>query len=160
MPQYVRKRTDGKRRGPYRVRMEKIRHANSSVHHDDLQVKILVMGHTYEWSNILLAKVRFSGTFELMTSAWERLLGYARHEFAGKTLRQIMGLEERIPVTAIAAILDQRNPAPVDMNVCCRNGQIKSLRLHRRFDLDERAVYILAEEAREHGPGDRPPRAG
>ena len=94
-----------------------------------------------------------------MTSAWERLLGYARHEFAGKTLRQIMGLGERIPVTAIAAILDERNPAPVEINMCCRNGQIKSLRLHRRFDLDERAVYILAEEAGERRPEDRPPQA-
>jgi hypothetical protein len=140
--------------------MDTIRHASSSARPDDLQVKILVMGHTYEWSNILLAKVRFSGTFELMTSAWEKLLGYARHEFAGKTLRQIMGLNERIPITAIAAILDERNPAPVDLNVCCRNGQIKSLRLHRRFDRGERAVYILAEETGEDGPGDRPPRAG
>jgi PAS domain-containing protein len=137
--------------------MERIRHANSSARPDDLQVKILVMGHTYEWSNILLAKVRFSGTFELMTSAWERLLGYARHEFAGKTLRQLMGLKERIPIAAVAAILDERNPAPVDLKVCCRNGQIKSLRLHRRFDPNERAMYILAEETEEHGPDDRPP---
>jgi hypothetical protein len=140
--------------------MEKIRQANASRRPDDLQVKVLVMGHTYEWSNILLAKVRFSGTFELMTSAWETLLGYARHEFAGKTLRELMGLRERIPITAIAAILDERNPAPVDLNVCCRNGQVKSLRLHRRFDRDERAVYILAEETGEHGPAARPPGAG
>src|SRR5688572_28478243 len=126
----VRIRTDEIRGGAYRVRMEKIRHANSSARPDDLQVKVLVMGNTYEWSNLLLAKVRFSGTFELMTSAWERLLGYAGHEFAGKTLRQIMGLGERIPVTAIAAILDERNPAPVDLKLFSRNGQLKSLRLH------------------------------
>jgi hypothetical protein len=138
--------------------MEKLRHAHSSVRPDDLQVKVLVMGHTYEWSNILLAKVR-SGTFELMTSAWESLLGYARHEFAEKTLRQLMGLEERIPIAAIDAILDERNPAPVDLKLFSRNGQLKSLRLHRRFDPAERAVYILAEETGEDGPGDRPPRA-
>ncbi len=155
---YVPKRTDAKQRGPYRVRMEKIRHANSSVRPDDLQVKVLVNGHAYEWSNILLAKVRFSGTFELMTSAWERLLGYARHEFAEKTLRQLMGLKEHIPITVVAAILDERNPAPVDLKVYSRSGQIKNLRLHRRFDPDERAVYILAEEAspRRDGPDDRP----
>ena len=123
-------------------------------------MKILVMGHTYEWSNILLAKVRYSGTFELMTVAWERLLGYARHEFEGKTLRQIMGLNELVPITAIAAILDERNPGPVDLKLYCRNGKLKNLRLHRRFDRDERAVYILAEEAGEHGPEDRAPRAG
>jgi hypothetical protein len=144
--------------------MEKIGHANSSARPDDLQVKILVMGHTYEWSNILLAKVRFSGTLELMTSAWERLLGYARHEFAGKTLRQLMGVEERIPIAAVAAILDEWNPLPVNLNVCCRSGEVKSLRLHRRFDPAERAVYILAEETGDgegNGPNDRPiPRAG
>jgi PAS domain-containing protein len=136
--------------------MDTIRHASSSARPDDLQVKILVMGHTYEWSNILLAKVRFSGTFELMTSAWERLLGYTRHEFAGRTLRQLMGVKKPIPIAAITAILDERNPLPVDLNVCCRNGEVKSLRLHRRFDPAERAVYILAEETREPGPGKVP----
>jgi hypothetical protein len=69
-----------------------------------------------------------------------------------------MGLEERIPIAAIAAILDERNAAPVDLKLFSRSGQLKSLRLHRRFDLDERAVYILAEETADQDSGDLPSR--
>ena len=138
-----------------------IKQANLSSHPDDLKLTVVVTpGHTYEWSTLLLAKVRYSGTFELLTSAWERLLGYACHEFAGKTLRQLMGHKERVPIAAVAAILDERIPDPVDLKLCCRDGQIKSLRLHRRFDPDERAVYILAEETVEPGPEGRPAGAG
>jgi PAS domain-containing protein len=141
--------------------MEEITRANASSRPDDLQLRVLVTpGQTYEGSNLLLAKVRFSGTFELLTSAWEKLLGYACHEIAGKTLRQLMGFEEPVPIAAVAAILDERNPAPVDLKLCCRNGQIKSLRLHRRFAPDERAVYILAEVTGDQAPDDRPPTRG
>jgi PAS domain-containing protein len=121
--------------------------AESTRHPDDLELSVIVgPGYAYEWSNLLLAKARFSGRLELLTSAWEKMLGYACHEFAGKTLRQIMGLEPPVRIAAVAAILDEQNPAPVDLKVFCRNGQIKSLRLHRRFAPDEDAVYILAEE--------------
>lgn len=121
-----------------------------SRHPDDFQLAVLsAPGHIYERSNALLAKAHFNGTLELLTAAWERLLGYGRQEFAGKTLCQLM--EPRKPVTAaVAAILDELNPGPVDLKVRCRDGQGKCLRLHRRFDPHERAVYILAEETLEN----------
>jgi hypothetical protein len=139
----------------------KIKQVHSSRRPDDLRLSVPIRpGKTYEWSNVLLAKVRYSGTFELLTSAWEKLLGYACHEFAGKTLRQLMGLKELVPIPVVAAILDEQNAEPVELKVYSRSGQIKRLRLHRRFDSDERAVYILAEETEEQGAGERPPRAG
>src|SRR6185436_5480336 len=99
-------------------------------------------------SNLLLAKACLDGTLELLTAAWKRLLGYGHHEFTGKTLDQIM--EPGKPVaTVIAAIFDERNPAPVELRVRSRDGQCKCLKLHRWFDSDERtglAVFIVAEE--------------
>lgn len=128
--------------------MEEISKTKFSSHPDDFQLAVLsAPGHTYEWSNVLLARAHFNGRLELLTAAWERLLGYGRQEFAGKTLCQLM--EPRKPA-AVAAILDELNPGPVDLKLRCRDGQGKCLRLHRQFDPYERTVYILAEETLEN----------
>jgi hypothetical protein len=103
-------------------------------------------GNTYEWSEVLLAKATHSGTLELLTAAWERLLGYGREEFAGKTLRQLLRSNKAAAARAVAAILDEDDMSPVEITVRCRRGQAKRLRLHRRFDAYSRKMYILAEE--------------
>lgn len=105
-------------------------------------------GDTYEWSKVLLARAHFNGTLELLTAAWERVLGYGRHEIKGKTLCQLMGSSPAAAAEGVAAILDERNPEPVDLNVRCRDGRAKCLTLHRRFAPHERMVYIVAEESR------------
>ena len=128
--------------------VEEIPKTKFASHPDDFQLAVLsAPGHTYEWSNVLLARAHFNGTLELLTAAWERLLGYGRQEFAGKTLCQLM--EPRKPA-AIAAILDELNPGPVDLKVRCRNGESKSLRLHRWLDPVERKMFIVAEEILEN----------
>jgi PAS domain-containing protein len=101
-------------------------------------------GSAYEWSNVLLARASPDGLFELLTAAWERLLGYGRREFSGKTLRQLMKPGE--PADAVAAILDHENMAPVDLTLRCRDGRPKHLRLHRRFDGFGDRMFIVAEE--------------
>jgi PAS domain-containing protein len=127
--------------------MEGISKRKFSSSPEDFQLAVLASpGHVYKGSNVLLARAHFNGTLELMTAAWERLLGYGREEFEGKTLCQLIGLGTPVATTAVAAILDELNPEPVDLKVRCRDGQGKCLRLHRRFDPYERAVYILAEE--------------
>ena len=58
----------------------------------DLKLAVRVNpGDTFEWSKILLARANFNGTLELLTAAWERVLGYGRRELEGKTLGQLMG---------------------------------------------------------------------
>jgi hypothetical protein len=104
-------------------------------------------GDTYEWSRVLLARAHFNGTLELLTAAWERVLGYGRQEFAGKTLRQLMRSGK--PAATVAAILDHQNMEPVDLTVSCRDGKPKRLRLHRRFDQYEHKMFIVAEETQE-----------
>ena len=104
-------------------------------------------GETYEWSKVLLAKATYTGTLELLTAAWERLLGYGREEFAGKTLRHLLRSNEAAAARAVAAILDEGNMEPIEITVRCRRGEAKRLRLHRRFDAYSRKMYILAEEA-------------
>jgi hypothetical protein len=103
-------------------------------------------GDTYEWSKVLLARAHFSGTLELLTGAWEKALGYGRNELQGKTLCQLMRSSTTTAADAVAAILDEQNMDAVDLTVCCRAGEAKCLRLHRRLDSYAHKVFIVAEE--------------
>jgi len=101
-------------------------------------------GDTYEWSKVMLARASVDGTMELLTAAWERVLGYGRQEFAGKTLGKLM--RSGRPATVVAAILDPQNMDPVELTLHCRDGGAKRFSLHRRFDAYVHEVFIVAEE--------------
>jgi PAS domain S-box-containing protein len=105
------------------------------------------LSDSYELSRVLLAKADSGGTLQLLTSAWERMLGYGREEFKGKTLLQLMWSNPRSAAAAVAAILDELNMGPVDVRLRCRNGHGKGLTLHRLYDKDEHMMYIVAEES-------------
>jgi hypothetical protein len=113
----------------------------------DLKLAVHVSpGDTYEWSTVLLARANVNGTLELLTAAWEKVLGYGRHELEGKTLRQLMGPSETGAGETVVAILDERNMDPVDLTVHSRAGEARRLRLHRRFDAYTHKMFIVAEE--------------
>jgi len=101
-------------------------------------------GDTYEWSKILLARARLDGTLELLTAAWAGALGYGREELKRKTLGDLMGSGD--PAVTAAAILDERNMAPIELALLCRDGRGKGFTLHRRHDEYGQEVYIVAEE--------------
>ena len=115
-------------------------------------VKLSVVIHPqdgYEWSEILLAKANVDRTLELLTRAWERLLGYGRRELDGKALRELMAADREADgriATAVAAIFDEQSAASVELTLRCRSGARKRLRLHRRLDAADGTVYIVGEE--------------
>ena len=109
------------------------------VFHDSLS-------DSYELSKVLLATADFDGTLQLLTSGWERLLGYGREELKGKTLAYLLWSNRPTAAAAVAAILGRLDMGPVDLRVRCRNGLGKCLRLHRRYDQQEQMMYIVAEE--------------
>jgi hypothetical protein len=108
---------------------------------------------SYELSKVPLARAGFDGTLQLLTSGWERVLGYGREEFRGKTLLHLMWSNQRSVAAAVAAILDTVSMVPVDLRLCCRDGLAKCFRLHRRYDQDEQMMYIVAEETAAHPAG-------
>lgn len=112
------------------------------VFHDSLS-------DSYEMSKVLLATADFDGTLQLLTSGWERVLGYGREELKGKTLVQLMWSDLRGAAAAAAAILDRLNMRPVDLRVRCRSGAGKCFRLHRHYDKHEHMMYIVADEIPE-----------
>jgi hypothetical protein len=115
-------------------------------------VKLSVVIHPqdgYEWSEILLAKANVDRTLELLTRAWERLLGYGRRELDGKALRELMAADREadgLIATAVTAIFDEHSTASVELALRCRSGARKRLRLHRRLDAADGTVYIVGEE--------------
>ena len=104
------------------------------------------LSDSYELSQVLLATADFDGTLQLLTSGWERALGYGREELEGTTLADLLWSDRRNAAAAVAAILDQLDMSLVDLRVRCRNGVGKCLRLHRRYDKHEQVMYIVAEE--------------
>jgi PAS domain S-box-containing protein len=109
------------------------------IFHDNLS-------DSYEMSQVLLATADFDGTLQLLTSGWERVLGYGREEFKNKTLAHLMWSDRRSAAAAVAAILDTRNARPVDVRMRCGTGQAKCLRWNRLYDKQEHLMYIVAEE--------------
>jgi PAS domain-containing protein len=103
------------------------------------------LSDSYESSEVLLAKASFDGTLQLLTSAWERLLGYRREEFNRKTLLDLMW-SQRSAAAAATAILDDLDMGSVGLRLRCGNGRGKCLTLHRLYDRDEHMMYIVAEE--------------
>jgi PAS domain-containing protein len=110
----------------------------------DFTLALLVPPGDYEWSRVLLARASYDGTLELLTAAWARFLGYGPRELHGKCFGQVLGGQER-PDAAVAAILDPRRMEPLDLLLRCRDGQEKTLRLHRRYDAYDSAMFIVAE---------------
>jgi hypothetical protein len=109
----------------------------------------------YEWSKVLLARADAGGTLELLTIAWERVLGYGRREFSGKTLCQLMWSNRAAAAHVVRAILDERCNDPVDLTLRCRDDAAKSFRLHRRIDAHAHRVFILAQETAGRRSSDR-----
>lgn len=112
-------------------------------------LRVIVGEHfsdSYELSQVLLAAAGFDGALQLLTSGWERALGYGREELRGKTLLDLMGGDPRGAAAAAAAILDTGGEAPVEIRMRHRDGRSKPLRLHRRYDRDEHMMYMVAEE--------------
>jgi hypothetical protein len=146
---YAFAQTPGRRRA-YPSFMESAVQATPS-RPDDLRLSVPVaQGRACESSRVLLAQAHLCGTLELLTSAWEKLLGYGGEELAEKMLSHF--LRTNRSTATVAAILDEQTPDPLELTVCCRAGRIKNLRLYRRFDPQIAVVYIVAEEMPERLP--------
>jgi hypothetical protein len=105
------------------------------------------LSDSYEFSQVLLASADFDGRLQLLTSGWERALGYRRAEFSGKMLGHLMWSDGPGVAATVAAILDKLTQQPVDVTLRCRDGLGKCFRLHRHYDPREDMMYLLAEES-------------
>lgn len=108
------------------------------------------LGKTFAESAVMLACVRRSGSFELLTPApWTRALGYLPQELSGKSLRELMQLEQRAAGEVVAALLDEEDARPLEVMLRCKDERRKCFRFYRRFDPYEQAVFVVADEVPE-----------
>lgn len=106
----------------------------------------------FEMSKVLLASADFDGTLQLLTSGWDRALGYGRGELQGKTLAHLLWSDRGATAAAVAAILDKHDLRPVDLRIRCRDGRAKCLRLNRLYDKPGDSMRIVAEEIADNLP--------
>lgn len=108
-------------------------------------------GKTCEQSDLMMARVRPNGIFELLSAAaWARTLGYAPGELSGKSLRELMRLEKPAAGQLVAALLNNKNPdQPLEITLRCKDERRKPFRLHRRFDPYQDTIYVVADELPE-----------
>lgn len=104
------------------------------------------LADSYELTKILLAKAAFDGALQLLTSGWERVLGYSRRELSVKMLSQLLGSDRRSAAGTVARILDTFDMRPVALRLRARDGLGKNFTLHRLYDAHEHTMYIVAEE--------------
>jgi PAS domain-containing protein len=104
-------------------------------------------GRKYAGSGIMLARVRRSGLFELLTAeAWALALGYPPAELSGKSLCELMAPGQRAAAEVVAALLDEENVQPLEITLRCKDERRKCFRLYRRFDAYEQAIFVVADE--------------
>jgi hypothetical protein len=98
----------------------------------------------------MLARTRGGGIFELLTAeAWAGALGYAPAELNGKSLRDLMRLEQPADRDVVGALLDASEAQTLEVSLQCRNERRKRFRLYRRFDAYDDAVFLVADELAE-----------
>ena len=98
-------------------------------------------------SRVMLARVRPTGIFEVLTAAaWGEALGYPADELNGTSLRDLMQIEKPEAEDVVAALLDEGEVQPLDVNLRCGSDTRKRFRLYRRFDSYEEAVFVLVDE--------------
>jgi len=104
-------------------------------------------------SGVMLARVRRSGKFELLTAAaWAHALGYLPDELNGRSLCELMQLETSAAREVVSALLDEEDVQALEVTLRCKDERRKCFRLYRRFDPYVQAVFIVADEVSEERP--------
>lgn len=107
-------------------------------------------GKTFAASELMMARLRPSGRFELLSAAaWARSLGYALDELSGKSFCELMPLDQPAAGKLVDALLDRKDVRSLDVTLRCKDQRRKFFRFHRRFDPYGDTMYVVADEVAE-----------
>jgi hypothetical protein len=101
----------------------------------------------YSSDCICLAVLRPDGFLELLSPAWESLLGFSRRELDGRQLFAMFPPAAGSPRALLRRIVDPAAPDPVRVDLCQRSGAPRPLVWHRRFDDYDSTLFIVGEAA-------------
>ena len=96
-------------------------------------------------SEVCLACLHADARFELLTGAWEVLLGYSLAELSGRTLASLLAGGPAAAVDALRRLLDRSLPDPVRVEVRAKSGAVRKVLVYRRFEENAPSVYFACE---------------
>ena len=110
----------------------------------------------YERLDLLLARFGRTGRFEILSAAWERVLGYGCAELDGRPLFELIHLPRRSARRLILMVLDENEACPIAFSLSRKDGKQVPLQWYRRFDAYDERIFIagdpLAGAARASAP--------
>ena len=105
----------------------------------------------YPWyvrSDVFLARLTPVGALQLLSSAWESLLGYAQGELNGRRLLDTLPPTRRaLGEAALRHLLSPQDADPVAIELARRDGTMLCMYCHRRFDPYDATLFIAGEPA-------------
>jgi PAS domain S-box-containing protein len=99
----------------------------------------------YERLDLLLACFGRTGRFEVLSAAWERVLGYGCAELDGRPLFELIHLPRRSARRLILMLLDESEPCPIAFSLSRKDGTQVPLQWYRRFDAYDARLFIAGD---------------
>jgi hypothetical protein len=113
---------------------------------------VLVCAGRLRSSDVCLACLHANATFELLTGAWEQLLGYRRAELSALRLGDLLAADRAMAAASFQQLLDRERPDPVLVQVRVKGGAVRALNVYRRFEDQAPSVYFACEPFEEEKP--------
>jgi hypothetical protein len=114
----------------------------------DLNQIVVSCPHPFRAADLCLACLHADGRLELLTGAWESILGYKRHELDGRALHTLLSRG----CDTVRRLLDPAERDPVLIDVIASSGGVRTLEVHRRLDDYEPSLYLACEPFEGRGP--------
>jgi PAS domain-containing protein len=128
-----------------------------------VRVEVIIRCHHpyphYAGKHICLAALRPDGFFELLSPAWESLLGFAPAELHGRPLLALFRPAPCAPRVLLRRIVDPDEPDPIRVELRRRDGARQAMHWYRRFDFYDDTLFIAGEPAALMAPAAAPARA-
>lgn len=100
----------------------------------------------YVRSDVFLARLMPSGALQLLSGAWERVLGFGRGELNGRRLLDMLPPARRaLGEAALRHLLSPEQADPVTIELVRRDGTTLRMHCHRRFDPYDATLFIAGE---------------
>jgi PAS domain-containing protein len=99
----------------------------------------------YAGLDVLLARIHGDGRFEVLSAAWEGILGFRCDELNGSSLFALLPFDEATARALLRRITDPAEPEPMVFEVRCKGSAPIRLRWHRRFDPYADAMFIAGQ---------------
>jgi hypothetical protein len=112
---------------------------------DDVIVVCRKPFSVYAGLDILLARIHGDGRFEVLSAAWEGVLGFRCDELNGSSLFALLPFDEASARALLRRITDPAEPEPMVFEVRCKGAAPVRMRWHRRFDQYANAMFIAGQ---------------